>query len=116
MRGILSALACVGVLVGAVAHAQDGPPDAELVRSRLSLTLPAYWEISSFETSDPVNYGNDVEPRWKRRFTAKLELQKDTYRQDAAEEGGPKRRFTAWQRPPSTPAGRSPSPRKTSRW
>ena len=85
MRNTLTGLILAGVLAYAPATAQDSAPGADLVRSRLSMELPPSWMIADFESSEPVNYGNDVEPRWKRRFTVTLEVAEETYTVDGAE-------------------------------
>jgi len=60
----------------------DGDSDSlgnKEIENRLSLKLPAYWEVTSFEVQAKENIGTKVEPLIKARFKAEVSLESDTY-------------------------------------
>ena len=60
--------ACVGQVSRAASG--DTPPDAGKIENFIALTLPGYWKVERLSLTDPVDYGNQVEPEWRWRFEA----------------------------------------------
>ena len=70
-------LACVGRAVGAAAA--NEPPSADDVELLIANTLPGYWKIDQLSLSDPVDYGNPVEPEWRWRYEALITPKEPLY-------------------------------------
>ena len=60
--------ACVGRVVGAAAA--NTPPTPDEVEQFIATTLPGYWKVDQLSLSDPVDYGNAIEPEWRWRYEA----------------------------------------------
>ena len=70
-------LACVGRAVGAAAA--NEPPSADEVEQLIANTLPGYWKVDQLSLSDPVDYGNPVEPEWRWRYEALIAPKEPLY-------------------------------------
>ena len=69
--------ACVGRTVGAAAA--NSPPSAEEVEQFIATTLPGYWKVDQLSLSEPVDYGNPVEPEWRWRYEALIAPKEPLY-------------------------------------
>ena len=83
--GLLLGLACVGRAVAAAAA--NGPPTAEEVEEFIATTLPGYWKVDQLSLSDPVDYGNPVEPEWRWRYEALIAPKEPLYVDGGRHEG-----------------------------
>ena len=61
-------LACVG----RIAVAANEPPTVDRVEQFIATTLPAYWKVNQLSLSDPIDYGNPIEPEWRWRYEASI--------------------------------------------
>ena len=69
---------------GAWLSSEAATPDApstEAVPTVLEETLPAFWRVHQLVLSDPVDYGNAVEPDWRWRFEAAITPRETLYAQ-----------------------------------
>ena len=66
--GIL-ALACTAFDAGAVG---PEPPGSDAIGQTLGAALPGYWAVQRLELTEPVDYGNAVDPDWRWRFEAAI--------------------------------------------
>jgi len=62
----------------AVAQMPAPPAEAE-IQQRFAAQLPPIWKLDQLILEPAVNYGNAVEPVWKRRYTGNLSLKSDTF-------------------------------------
>ena len=69
--------ACVGRAVGAATA--NEPPSADDVEQIIANTLPGYWRVDQLSLSDPVDYGNPVEPEWRWRYEALIAPKEPLY-------------------------------------
>jgi Concanavalin A-like lectin/glucanases superfamily len=60
----------------------DKEPASNDYKSQFSITLPAYFSLSSFDIEASENLGTKVEPVFKARFKATISLKTDTYEMD----------------------------------
>ena len=63
------ALACTAFDAGAVG---PEPPGSDVVGQTLGAALPGYWAVQRLELTEPVDYGNAVDPDWRWRFEAAI--------------------------------------------
>ena len=77
--------ACVGRTVGAAAA--NSPPTADEVEQFIATTLPGYWMVDELSLSDPVDYGNPVEPEWRWRYEALIAPKEPLYVESGNHEG-----------------------------
>ena len=78
-------LACVGGTVGAAAA--NEPPSADDVEQFIANSLPGYWKVDQLSLSDPVDYGNPVEPEWRWRYEALIAPREPLYVDGGRHEG-----------------------------
>jgi len=71
-------------LVGASVQASE-QLNAKDLKARFLIEVPGYWALSKFKVEASANYGTEVEPLFKHRFTAEVELQTDTFLLDGKE-------------------------------
>ena len=76
---------CVGRPVGAAAA--NEPPGADDVEQIIANTLPGYWKVDQLSLSDPVDYGNPVEPEWRWRYEAFIAPKEPLYVESGHHEG-----------------------------
>ena len=77
--------ASVGHTVGAAAA--NSPPTADEVEQFIATTLPGYWKVDQLSLSDPVDYGNPVEPEWRWRYEALIAPKEPLYVDGGRHEG-----------------------------
>ena len=77
--------ACVGRAVSAAAA--DSPPTADEVEQFIATTLPGYWKVDQLSLSDPVDYGNPIEPEWRWRYEALIAPKEPLYLESGSHEG-----------------------------
>jgi hypothetical protein len=65
----------------------ESGPDEAFLMSRLGTELPAYIRLRDLRVEASQNVGDLVEPLFKTRFSATIELTVDTFLQAAMEEG-----------------------------
>ena len=70
-------LTCVGRAAGA--RAANNPPTAEEVKQFIVTSLPGYWKVDHLNLSDPVDYGNPIEPEWRWRYEAVITPKEPLY-------------------------------------
>ena len=68
---IATALTLAGAL-GTGDAATTDPPAADVIGQTIGAMLPGYWTVQSLQLTDPVDYGNAVDPDWRWRFEAAL--------------------------------------------
>ena len=78
-------LACVGRAAGAAAA--NGPPTADEVEQFIATTLPGYWKVDQLSLSDPVDYGNPIEPEWRWRYETTIVPKEPLYVDGGRHEG-----------------------------
>ena len=78
-------LACVGH--AASAAAANSPPTADEVEQFIATTLPGYWKVDQLNLSDPVDYGNPIEPEWRWRYEATIVPKEPLYVDGGRHEG-----------------------------
>ena len=78
-------LACVGRVVSAAAA--DSPPTADEVEKFIANSLPGYWKVDQHSLSDPVDYGNSIEPEWRWRYEAVIAPKEPLYLDSGRHEG-----------------------------
>ena len=78
-------LACVGRAVSAAAA--NSPPTADEVEQFIATTLPGYWKVDQLSLSEPVDYGNPVEPEWRWRYEALIAPKEPLYVDGGRHEG-----------------------------
>ena len=83
--GLCLGLACVGRAVSAAAA--NSPPTADEVEQFIATTLPGYWKVDQLSLSDPVDYGNPVEPEWRWRYEALIAPKEPLYVDGGRHEG-----------------------------
>ena len=83
--GLCLGLACVGRAVSAAAA--NSPPTADEVEQLIANTLPGYWKVDQLSLSDPVDYGNPVEPEWRWRYEALIAPKEPLYVDGGRHEG-----------------------------
>ena len=75
LRGLLAVAWCLGLGYAAATAANGSartvPSPDELERT-IASNLPGYWRIGEMSLTEPVNYGNQVEPDWRWRFEARI--------------------------------------------
>ena len=75
LPGLLAAAWCLALgyagTTAASGSAQTVPSPGEL-ESAIASNLPGYWRIGALSLTEPVNYGNQVEPDWRWRFEARV--------------------------------------------
>ena len=54
-------------------------PDVDELKAHFAMQVPGYWGLSSFDIEASANYGTEVEPVIKHRFTAEVNLRADTF-------------------------------------
>lgn len=64
---------------------QRGGPTSRELRDRLAVELPGFVRTSSFSVEASQNIGSEVEPVFKSRFKAEIELQTPTYSVDGTD-------------------------------
>ena len=77
--------ACVGRAVSAAAA--NSPPTADEVEQFIATNLPVYWEVDQLSLSDPVDYGNAIEPEWRWRYEATIAPKEPLYVDSGGHEG-----------------------------
>ena len=77
--------ACVGRAVNAAAA--DSPPTADEVEQYIAITLPGYWKVDQLSLSDPVDYGNPIDPEWRWRYEALIAPKEPLYVDGGRHEG-----------------------------
>ena len=77
--------ACVGRAVSAAAA--NSPPTADEVEQFIATTLPGYWKVDQLSLSDPVDYGNPIEPEWRWRYEALIAPKEPLYLESGRHEG-----------------------------
>ena len=77
--------ACVGRAVNAAAA--DSPPTADEVEQYIAITLPGYWKVDQLSLSDPVDYGNPIDPEWRWRYEALIAPKEPLYVDGGHHEG-----------------------------
>ena len=77
--------ACVGR--AASAAAANSPPTADEVEQFIATTLPGYWTVDQLSLSDPVDYGNPIEPEWRWRYEALIVPKEPLYVDGGRHEG-----------------------------
>ena len=50
-------------------------------------TLPGYWKVDQLSLSDPVDYGNPIEPEWRWRYEALIAPKEPLYLESGSHEG-----------------------------
>ena len=83
--GLCLGFACVGR--AAVAAAANSPPTADDVEQVIANTLPGYWKVDQLSLSDPVDYGNPIEPEWRWRYEALIAPKEPLYVDGGRHEG-----------------------------
>ena len=78
-------LACVGHVASAAAA--NSPPTADEVEQFIATTLPGYWKVDQLNLSDPVDYGNPIEPEWRWRYEATIVPKEPLYVDGGRHEG-----------------------------
>ena len=63
----------------ATSRALGQGPDSETLRARFLLELPGYWALDDFSVEAQVNYGSEVMPDIRSRFSAEVALRHDTF-------------------------------------
>ena len=70
-RGVLLGLVWAVVVCGSgEASESNGLPGPGEIERAILESLPAYWGIAGSSVTDPVDYGNPVEPEWRWRYEA----------------------------------------------
>ena len=90
LRTLLSIVLFLGfVCVGraASAAAANSPPTADEVEQFIATTLPGYWKVDQLSLSDPVDYGNPIEPEWRWRYEALIAPKEPLYVDGGHHEG-----------------------------
>ena len=83
--GLCLGLACIGR--AASAAAADSPPTADEVEKIIATDLPGYWKVDQLSLSDPVDYGNPIEPEWRWRYEALIAPKEPLYLDSGRHEG-----------------------------
>ena len=83
--GLCLGLSCVGR--AASAAAADSPPTADEVEKLIATDLPGYWKVDQLSLSDPVDYGNPIEPEWRWRYEALIAPKEPLYVDGGRHEG-----------------------------
>ena len=65
----------------------NSPPTADEVEQFIATTLPGYWKVDQLSLSDPVDYGNPVEPEWRWRYEALIAPKEPLYVESGNHEG-----------------------------
>ena len=90
LRTLLSIVLCLGfACVGRAvnAAAADSPPTADEVEQYIAITLPGYWKVDQLSLSDPVDYGNPIDPEWRWRYEALIAPKEPLYVDGGHHEG-----------------------------
>ena len=69
--------ACVGRAVSAAGA--DSPPADDEIELLIGTNLPGYWKVDQLTLSDPVDYGNAIEPEWRWRYEALIAPKEPLY-------------------------------------
>ena len=89
-RALLLVVLCLGFAsIGraASAAAADSPPTADEVEKIIATDLPGYWKVDQLSLSDPVDYGNPIEPEWRWRYEALIAPKEPLYLDSGRHEG-----------------------------
>ena len=89
-RALLLVVLCLGfACIGraASAAAADSPPTADEVEKIIATDLPGYWKVDQLSLSDPVDYGNPIEPEWRWRYEALIAPKEPLYVDGGRHEG-----------------------------
>ena len=89
-RALLLVVLCLGfACIGraASAAAADSPPTADEVEQYIAITLPGYWKVDQLSLSDPVDYGNPIDPEWRWRYEALIAPKEPLYVDGGHHEG-----------------------------
>lgn len=80
---IVGPLACLLLMVSflmlPLAHLSAAEPSEKELRARFTLEIPGEFELADFDVEASSNYGTDVEPLVKQRFSATVRLRADTF-------------------------------------
>ena len=90
LRTLLLIVLCLnfaGVGRAVSAAAANSPPTADEVEQFIVTTLPGYWKVDQLSLSDPVDYGNPVEPEWRWRYEALIAPKEPLYVESGNHEG-----------------------------
>ena len=90
LRTLLLIVLCLGfACVGraASAAAANSPPTADEVEQFIANTLPGYWKVDQLSLSDPVDYGNPIDPEWRWRYEALIAPKEPLYADGGRYEG-----------------------------
>ena len=89
LRILLLLVLCLGfACVGrASATTANNPPPVEEVEQFIATTLPGYWKVDQLSLSDPVDYGNPIEPEWRWRYEALIAPKEPLYVESGRNEG-----------------------------
>ena len=73
-RRRIVAIAAALTLTGALGAGAVGPepPGSDAIGQTLGAALPGYWAVQRLELTEPVDYGNAVDPDWRWRFEAAI--------------------------------------------
>ena len=63
----------------ASAETPSQPPSAIEIERLIVDELPSYWEVDRLDLTDPVNYGNQIQPDWRWRFQAVIKPKEPLY-------------------------------------
>ena len=88
LRTLLLIVLCLSfACVGRAVSAADSPPTADEVEQFIATTLPGYWKVDQLSLSDPVEYGNLIEPEWRWRYEALIAPKEPLYVDGGRHEG-----------------------------
>jgi hypothetical protein len=76
-----SSFGLIALLAVAACSGEAGPSEKE-IKNQFAALMPAHFDVESFDVKASQNAGTEVEPEWKSRFTAELELNAPTYNLD----------------------------------
>ena len=75
---IAAALTLASALGTGNAETTD-PPGPDVIGQAVGAMLPGYWTVQSLQLTDPVDYGNAIDPEWRWRFEAALTPKEPLY-------------------------------------